>query len=52
MREVEESEIPEAVDVVGYVGDEIVLQGENLDMVALVEVRDTGELIVAEVDIS
>ena len=52
MGEVEESEVPETVDVAGYVGDEVVFEGEHLDVVALVEGRDAGEPIVAEVDVA
>lgn len=52
MGQVEKGEIPEAVDVIGYVGDEVVFEGEDLDMVALVEARDAGELVVTEVDVS
>lgn len=39
------------MDIAGYVGDEVVFEGKDLDVVAVVEERDAGKLIVTEVDI-
>lgn len=40
------------MDIAGYVGDEVVFEGKNLDVIAIIEVRNAGELIVAEMGIS